>query len=723
MRARLGEFVLAIASTIVMVFAVEAAFRMWHGVSPFVVRDFRNARIDAVDEPGMVEYDPVLGWRHKANLKHGSLNTIEHGIRRSSPAQTEARTGAVLAVGSSFTAGSEVLEHEAWPAQLEQMLGQPVLNAAVGGYALDQIVLRAEQLIPVLRPSVLLVPIMTLSIRWSGRPTIGRPKPYFTIENGQLVAHNSPVPRVETKTDFAGRVTGLLGYSLVVDRVLAKTHPEWWYREVAITTDNIENDELGVSCLLLKRLKEQTERAGIRTFLVAQYAGPEAAESDQPPFSVAFVVECARKMGFQMVDTFAHFRRAHFTGELRNRYTRRRDNPALWGHFSVEGNRAVAEVIASKFHEPPAEGRAADYVPERELSGDGNNLLTDSEALGAWFGNNGRVRFKQLAEVPYEPRQFRLEVPAGEGERHVSSRAIRLAPGSYSLSMELRPEHGERVRVQLTDGRQHAMIADFDLGKGTVRSTVSSDVRRFPAGIRSVGNGWYRVWTGASVPGGDMYIVVELMREEGAKPDAGSVLLRSFQLERGHKPSPYRRTLPLASSAVPPDQPNLAPSADRLAALSTSPIITLSAEGSGTGRTFRMASAGPHGEHYFMLSAIDTSAAAYLLSLKAKSAGTARVRVQLLGAGGAGAIGDFDLEQLTASLAKSGDMEADATIAGVDKDWRQIRLAARLAKGPATLVIQLLDNNGNASFAPNGEAFLFQAVRLERINAPARVTN
>ncbi len=64
---------------------------------------------------------------------------------------------AILVVGDSFGLGSDVIDAETWPAYLERMVGTQVINAAVGGYALDQIVLRAEDLVPLLRPRMLLV--------------------------------------------------------------------------------------------------------------------------------------------------------------------------------------------------------------------------------------------------------------------------------------------------------------------------------------------------------------------------------------------------------------------------------------------------------------------------------------------------------------------------------------------------------------------------------------
>ena len=54
----------------------------------------------------------------------------------------------ILAVGDSYTYGEEVGENDSWPAQLQRIKNQRVLNAGVSGYGFDQSVLRAELTLP-----------------------------------------------------------------------------------------------------------------------------------------------------------------------------------------------------------------------------------------------------------------------------------------------------------------------------------------------------------------------------------------------------------------------------------------------------------------------------------------------------------------------------------------------------------------------------------------------
>ena len=84
-------------------------------------------------------------------------------------------------------------DDETWPAQLEGLAGAAVLNAGVPGYAADQIVLRAEQLLPLVRPKTLIVALAADEIARVGFASFGAPKPYFTLENGGLKVH-PPAP-------------------------------------------------------------------------------------------------------------------------------------------------------------------------------------------------------------------------------------------------------------------------------------------------------------------------------------------------------------------------------------------------------------------------------------------------------------------------------------------------------------------------------------------------
>src|SRR5436190_634275 len=125
-----------------------------------------------------------------------SFHTIDaNGLRHSGAEIGLSNNGPILAVGDSYTYGDEVLDEEAWPAQLQKLTGRRVLNGGVTGYGFDQMVLRAERLIPVHKPSVVIVSFIADDIRRTEmRRLWWRDKPWFAFRENELVMQGVPVP-------------------------------------------------------------------------------------------------------------------------------------------------------------------------------------------------------------------------------------------------------------------------------------------------------------------------------------------------------------------------------------------------------------------------------------------------------------------------------------------------------------------------------------------------
>ncbi|MGE3521017.1 MAG: hypothetical protein AB7J63_18905, partial [Vicinamibacterales bacterium] len=157
LRSLLAVVLSVAASVAVALFALEAGVRLWDGVALFSGENFVAKRIDLVRaNTGPAVHDELLGWRLRDNFGSGGFMTGELGIRMNENAVRPLPRGAILAVGDSFTAGSEVDNAESYPAHLEDLLGTPVLNAGSGGWGVDQMVLQSEKLIPVLEPTTLI---------------------------------------------------------------------------------------------------------------------------------------------------------------------------------------------------------------------------------------------------------------------------------------------------------------------------------------------------------------------------------------------------------------------------------------------------------------------------------------------------------------------------------------------------------------------------------------
>jgi hypothetical protein len=346
----------------------------------FEWRDFRHGRATGTINK-VINYDSLLGWRLRPFIVSDGFNTLDYGIRSNGGPDAKVEPGGVLAVGSSFTVGSGVRDVETWPAQLEQLTGRNVNNAGEGGYQADQIILLGEQLLPLIRPQALVVDLIPGAIIGTGYASSGWSKPYFTIGNGELVAHNSPVPH-GGRLGSAFDVKEVLGHFAVVDRFMAAFFANFWFTSDGNNFVTVSTDEVGVTCRLLSRLKQKTDAAHVRLVLYLQYPGMEIVDGSRvassslyrvqrwvknklrplllgtPPRAPgwqeasALVGECARDLQITTVDEFPALRSLYETNadEWRTYYQVEDGAPV---HKSSRGNKEVAKLVAAAIGDLP----------------------------------------------------------------------------------------------------------------------------------------------------------------------------------------------------------------------------------------------------------------------------------------------------------------------------------------------------------------------------------
>jgi hypothetical protein len=346
--SRRADIVLAVVSVVVVLVLIEIGFRVATGKPAFRLVDWRldQVQMDRLGEHGMM--DPELGWSVRAGFESESYNTLDLGIRRNFD-ETTVRKGHILAVGDSFTEGWEVDDAESWPAHLEKRTGIPVLNAGVSAYGTDQIVLRAERFLPLVNPTTLIVGFLEFDIVRSGFSHFGAPKPYFTIERGELRYH-PPAP-FEAKTHggaFASTVRVLrrpLGYSAVADHLMSRLAPNYWYGADGVQFHRVSTDVVAVTCALLARLKKKTDAAGVRTLLFMQYYAVVILENERPTENARRVMDCARAAGIEVVDQFAPLRAiaAADPDAIWNYYLTKGE---IFTHMTSFGNEHAAELLA-----------------------------------------------------------------------------------------------------------------------------------------------------------------------------------------------------------------------------------------------------------------------------------------------------------------------------------------------------------------------------------------
>ncbi len=346
--SRWANLGLATVSAVFACLVMEVGYRIATGVPVFKVVNWRTERVveSTLGERAIV--DPTLGWILKSNNATDDHTTLDHGIRQNFDEKT-VRTGAVLAVGDSFTEGWEVDDSESWPAYLEKLTEMPVVNGGVGGYGTDQIILRTEQLLPIVRPKILIVGFLEFDIFRTGHSHFGAPKPYFTLERGELKYHPAPPIEPQTQNTFLTQLRDvsrdILGYSAAADHLLAALAPNYWYGGGQKQWTRVDTDAVRVTCKLLERLKKRADGDGIRMLLFMQYYAHVVMAADQPPDHARRVMACAAAAGIQVVDQYSSLR-AMYTADrnaLRGYYMTYGDT---YTHMNPAGNQLAAKLLA-----------------------------------------------------------------------------------------------------------------------------------------------------------------------------------------------------------------------------------------------------------------------------------------------------------------------------------------------------------------------------------------
>jgi hypothetical protein len=342
---------LMLATLVICLLALEASVRMSNGIPVLATTNFVAEALDLIRRyTGLLAYDETLGWRHADNYAGGRLfATGAHGLRMNTAEIRSPREGGVLAVGDSFTAGSGVANDETWPAQLERVSGQPIYNAAAGGWGVDQMILRAELLAPVLRPRTVIVGILADdTLRNNFQIYGGAYKPFFTIENGKAVLQGVPVPRVTGANLELDAWRRTLGHSYLVYSLARRLDREAWWVANNYGYRQVHANEVGVtiSCLLMDRLVALEATHGVRVIVLMQYDAT-ASLNKEPPWYGRLVLACAQERGLETVDTFLtlHTLSVEDPQKFKDLWL---DEGDRLGHMSPNGNKLIAELLCKR---------------------------------------------------------------------------------------------------------------------------------------------------------------------------------------------------------------------------------------------------------------------------------------------------------------------------------------------------------------------------------------
>lgn len=346
----LANSALALASILMAILVLEAMTRVIGGVPILAFRNWLAERNALLTTHALAEYDPLVGWVQKSNISvasndsENSFTTGAYGIRLNRAAATGLPAIPILAVGDSFTAGSDVGDRHSWPAQLERLSGRPVVNAGVGGWGADQIVLRAESLVPVLKPSAVVVSFFHGDIDRAGLSVYsGANKPYFTIENGVLVQHNNPVPVYSGRVEETPWWLILPSHSYLVQFTMDRIGWATWWQHSSVSYVKARNDPHAVSCALLQRLRDKLTNDGIEFLFVVQYG---ALDVKAQPESASRIARCARERNIETLDLWDDMIAIHRRSVEEYNGLWVSQDGKTFGHMSASGNAVVARRVA-----------------------------------------------------------------------------------------------------------------------------------------------------------------------------------------------------------------------------------------------------------------------------------------------------------------------------------------------------------------------------------------
>jgi len=330
----LTNLALIIASFMFAFLLAEGAARLRH--RQFAFENFVAEKRSLIESAYPTAYDEYLGWVPKAgtdgtaNLWHTQVTVLENGLR--SNGEEPVGKGLILTVGDSFTFGDQVSDNDTWPAVLAHTLGRPVLNGGVFGYGIDQIWLRADQLMKVYHPAVLVFSFIPDDIeRCELSMRSGVSKPYYRPVGDDLVLENVPVPRPFHLTAH-GRLQRIVGYSYLVHRVMMRFAPDFWLRGSGGQNLRAHAAGVEVACRLLGRLGERAAQYGVeRVVVLVQYEEDISADEVAKVERVLSCVDTTRVSIVDLRGPLEEVRQAGRLGELFN------------GHMTPVGNRWVAQ--------------------------------------------------------------------------------------------------------------------------------------------------------------------------------------------------------------------------------------------------------------------------------------------------------------------------------------------------------------------------------------------
>ena len=332
-----------------------------------VLRMFDEIPVHKNPLSGFHVADSTLGWigrpEYRGRFRSQDFDVvIEHdaqGFRRATfdTDKLAESTRRIALLGDSFTWGWGVENNELFANLLQERLGTSVLvkNYGVNAFGTAQELLLFDRYVQELDPDTVIVMLYANDLDENVDPRKGK-RPWFELEDGQLVARNQPVstPSIGLFKQLSQKSTAIstikFTYHLVIDAF--KSPPEGIYEYVEPV---IPEDRWALMAALLAELHRRCglddPECELRIVYIPTRAEVSAYDADQVPVVPAGLKEICDKAGIHFLDLRPDLYSAWQQAE-----------PPAWdvtpvyfphdGHLDTRGHQVVAEALAHSLGVP-----------------------------------------------------------------------------------------------------------------------------------------------------------------------------------------------------------------------------------------------------------------------------------------------------------------------------------------------------------------------------------
>jgi len=289
------------------------------------------------DKPfNMATYDPHLGWDF--DIQGDRIRGKE-----TYPVKKPAGGYRIVAIGDSFTYGTDVDAAHSFPAQLEQMLcNTEVLNMGVPGYGIDQAVLKYLAHGKAYAPDAVILGIFADDYERASVSFHAFSKPWIRPdEHGNYQIANQPVPPPQAELERIRSEESHELYSLVLLRNL------WMRFNTLIQGNGPALDRIdGAVVYVLRALKSQLNDTGTQ-LLIVQIPSADRFTRPETPWERTVserLKNIYRTLELHYLDLYGTWRAQHAPEEIVDTFYVRLGN-GMTGHLSAIGNTEAARQI------------------------------------------------------------------------------------------------------------------------------------------------------------------------------------------------------------------------------------------------------------------------------------------------------------------------------------------------------------------------------------------